>query len=61
MAFRRLAQRLHPRLTDILNTLDGSPLGGAFRDRAVEIASSAAFAELIDHRGALAPHRWVLE
>jgi hypothetical protein len=48
-------------LTDILNTLDGSPLGGAFRDRAVEIASSAAFAELIDHRGALAPHRWVLE
>jgi hypothetical protein len=61
VTLRHVVQRLHPTLSDILNALDGTPLGEPFRDRAVELASSAAFAEPIDYRQALAAHLWLLE
>lgn len=54
-------QRLDPRLTDVLNDLEGSPVGQAFKDRAVELASSAAFAGPVDYRATLRPHLWLLE
>jgi hypothetical protein len=61
MAFRKLTQSLDARLTDILNELEGLPIGAAFKDRAVELAGTAAFAESIDYGEALRAHRWVLE
>jgi len=58
---RRVTWRLHPALTDVLNALEGTPLGQAFEDRAVEVSTSKVFSDPLDRAAALAAHRWMLE
>lgn len=58
---RRVTWRLHQTLTDILNSLEGMPIGQAFKDRAVEVSTSKVFSDTIDHATALAAYRWILE
>lgn len=61
MTRRHVVQRLHPVLTEVLNSLEGSPLGQAFKDRAVELATSQLLAEPVDRAAALPAHLWLLE
>ncbi|WP_092918267.1 hypothetical protein [Agrococcus baldri] len=61
MAQRHVVQRLHPTLADVLSQLDGTPLGRALNDRAVELATSQVLGDPIDRSAALAGHRWLLE
>ena len=61
MERRRLTQRLHPALSDVLSRLEGTGIGRAFTDRAVEVSTLTAFGDPIDHAAGLAVHRWVLE
>lgn len=58
---RRVTWRLHPALTDVLTRLEGTSLGQAFEDHAVEVSTSKVFSEPIEHATALAAYRWVLE
>ncbi|WP_166997299.1 hypothetical protein [Paramicrobacterium fandaimingii] len=58
---RRVTWRLHPALSDVLNTLDRTTVGTAFRDRAVEISTSKVLSDPVDYGSALAAHRWLLE
>lgn len=58
---RRIVSRLHPALTEVLNALDGTPIGREFRERAVQVSTSKALSEPVDHAAALIAHRWLLE
>ncbi|MCW4459954.1 hypothetical protein [Microbacterium sp. MPKO10] len=58
---RRVTWRLHPVLTDVLNTLDGTTVGSAFRDRAVEISTLKVMSDPVDYGSALTAYRWLLE
>jgi hypothetical protein len=58
---RRVAWNLHPVLTDVLNTLAETPLGQAFKDRAVEVSMLKVLGEPVDHVGALVAYRYLLE
>lgn len=58
---RRVTWRLHPALSDVLTTLDGTSFGKACTDRAAEISMAGVFADPVDQSGALTAHRWVLE
>lgn len=58
---RRVRWQLHPVLTDVLNALDGTAVGQAFRDRAVEISSSKVLGDPVDYASALAAYLWLLE
>lgn len=57
----RIKWRLHPVLTSVLNRLEGTALGQAFKDRAVEVSTSKVLGNPVDHARALGPHRWILE
>jgi hypothetical protein len=57
---RRVAWRLHPVLTEVLNRLEGTAIGQALKDRAVELSTFAVLSDPIDIDAALAAHRWVL-
>ncbi len=57
---RRVTQRLHPVLSDVLNRLDGAPIGDGFKKRAVEVSTSTLLGDPVDHSAALAAHRWLL-
>ncbi len=57
----RVTWRLHPVLSDVLNVLERTSLGQAFKERAVEVSTSKAISDPLDHAAALAAHRWVLE
>lgn len=48
-------------LTDILNTLVGTPLEQAFKDRAVDVSTLKVLGAPVDHAGALAAYRYLLE
>lgn len=61
MTIRRAAHRLHPALTDVLNRLDGSPLGRALTDRLTEMLTNAMLEPPVDPRAELGAHLWVLE
>lgn len=58
---RRVTWRLHPALTNVLNQLEGTALGQAFKDRALEVSTSKVLSDPIDHAAALTAHRWLLE
>ncbi|MFV0435601.1 MAG: hypothetical protein ACK5LO_16710 [Leucobacter sp.] len=58
---RRVAWNLHPVLTDVLNTLAETPLGQAFKDRAVEVSTLKVLGDPVDHAGALVAYRHLLE
>lgn len=59
---RRVAWNLHPVLTDVLNTLgEETPLGQAFKDRAVDVSMLKVFGDPVDHAGALVAYRHLLE
>lgn len=59
---RRVTMRLHPALTDVINALEGTPIGRDFKDRAVEVSTPTLLSTTpIDHTTALAAHRWMLE
>lgn len=58
---RRVAWNLHPVLTDILNTLGETPLGQAFKDRAVDVSMLKVLGDPVDHAGALVAYRDLLE
>lgn len=58
---RRVAWNLHPVLTDVLNTLAETPLGQAFKDRAVEVSTLKALGAPVDHAGALLAFRYLLK
>lgn len=58
---RRVTWRLHPALTDVLNALGETSLGKAFKDRAVEVSTSKAFSDPVDHSSALVAYRHLLE
>lgn len=57
----RVAWKLHPVLTDILNTLGETPLGQAFKDRSVEVSMLKVLGDPVDHASALAAYRYLLE
>lgn len=57
----RVAWNLHPVLTDILNTIGETPLGQAFKDRAVEVSTLKVLGAPVDHAGALLAFRYLLE
>lgn len=57
---RHVTQRLHPALTDVLNRLDGTPIGEGFKERALQVSTSALVADPVDHSAALAAYRWLL-
>ena len=58
---RRVSLRLHPALTDVLNRLDGLPLGQSFKDRAVELSTTTLLSEPVNRDEALHSYRWLLE
>lgn len=58
--FRHVTWRLHPVLTEVLNRLEGTAIGQALKDRAVEVSTFAVLSEPVDVDAALAAHRWVL-
>lgn len=58
---RRVAWNLHPVLSDVLNTLGETPLGQAFKDRAVEVSMLKVLRDPVDHAGALVAYRYLLE
>ena len=58
---RRVAWNLHSVLTDILNTLGETPLGQAFKDRAVDVSMLKVLGDPVDHASALAAYRYLLE
>ncbi|HKU11277.1 MAG TPA: hypothetical protein VJQ61_08620 [Sinomonas sp.] len=58
---RRIMQRLHPALTDVLNRLDGTSVGPEFKERAVDVSLSKYLAAPIDYGTSLAAFRWILE
>lgn len=59
---RRVAWNLHPVLTDVLNTLgEKTPLGQAFKDRAVDVSMLKVLSDPVDHADALAAYRYLLE
>lgn len=58
---RHVAQRLHPALTDVLNRLDGTPIGDGFKQRAVDVSTSTFSEDPVDRSEALAAHRWLLD
>lgn len=58
---RRVAWNLHPVLTDVLNTLAETPLGQAFKDRAVEVSMLKVLSDPVDHAGVLMAYRYLLE
>lgn len=61
MLHRRIAWNLHPVLTNILNTLAETPIGRAFKDRAVEVSTLKVFSDSVDYADALVAYRYVLE
>ncbi len=59
---RRVAWDLNPVLTDVLNTLgEKTPLGQAFKDRAVEVSMAKVLGDPVDHAEALVAYRHLLE
>lgn len=58
---RRVAWNLHPVLTDVLNTLDETPLGQAFKDRAVDVSMLKVLIAPVVHAEALVAYRHLLE
>lgn len=58
---RRVACNLHPVLTDVLNTLGETPLGRAFKDRAVEVSTLKVLGDSVDYADALLAFRYLLE
>lgn len=58
---RRVAWNLHPVLTDVLNTLGETPLGRAFKDRAVEVSTLKVLGDPVDYADALLAFRYLLE
>lgn len=59
---RRVAWNLHPVLTGVLNTLgEKTPLGQAFKDRAVDVSMLKVLGDPVDHAGALVAYRHLLE
>lgn len=58
---RRVAWNLHPVLTDVLNTLGETPLGQAFKDRAVDVSTLKVLGDPVDHTEALVAYRYLLE
>lgn len=60
MRHRRVTWQLHPVLTEVLNRLEGTAVGQAFKDRAVEVSTLSVLSDPIDLDAALAAHRWVL-
>jgi len=58
---RHVIQRIDPRLSDVLNQLDGTAIGTAFFDRVKEFASSAALGEPVNRGHALVSYSWLLE
>lgn len=61
VSHHRVTWRLHPALTSVLNRLERTALGQAFKDRAVEVSASKVLSAPIDHSTALVAYRWVLE
>ena len=57
----RVAWNLHPVLTDVLNTLGETPLGQAFKDRAVDVSMLKMLGDPVDHAVALVAYRHLLE
>lgn len=57
----RGAWNLHPSLTYVLNSLDGTALGKAFKDRAVDVSMLKLLGEPVNYTAALAAHRYLLE
>lgn len=58
---RRVTWQLHPVLTTVLNQLEGTALGQAFKDRAVEVSTPKVLGDPVDCAAALTAHRWLLE
>ncbi|MFT3833173.1 MAG: hypothetical protein QM711_07605 [Micropruina sp.] len=57
-----MAWDLNPVLTDVLNTLgEKTPLGQAFKDRAVEVSMAKVLGDPVDHAEALVAYRHLLE
>ena len=61
MAIRSGTFRLHPALTDVLNAVDGTPIGTAFKDRAIDLVNTTFFEEPIDKAEALRAHHWLID
>lgn len=58
---RRVAWNLHPVLTDILNTLGATPLGQAFKDRAVDVSMLKVLGHPVDHAAVLVAYSYLLK
>lgn len=61
MATRRGTFRLHPALTEVLNAVDGTPIGTAFKDRAMELVNTTFFEDPVDKADALRAHLWLID
>lgn len=61
MTTHRLAHRLHPVLTWVLNGLEGTPLKQPLTDRLTELLAQTALEPAPDYRRALHAHLWMLD
>lgn len=55
---QRVMQLLHPVLADVLNQLEGTALGQALKDRAVEVSASKILRAPVDRAAALTGGCW---